>query len=68
MDTYIRVLGFNKKGQNYLNIIKKEIDIPIITNFKKDEMLNIELRVSDVYNLKKKDDLLREHKHKPIIH
>jgi len=65
---YIRVLGFNKKGQRYLNEIKKEIDLPIITNFKNDEMLNLERRVSDIYNLKKKDDPLCEHKHKPIIH
>ena len=28
---YIRVLGFNKKGQNYLKQIKKDINIPIIT-------------------------------------
>lgn len=65
---YIRILGFNKNGQKYLNQIKKQIDIPIISNFKKDEMINIEQRVSDIYNLKKKDDPLSEHKHKPIIH
>ena len=28
---YIRVLGFNSTGQNYLNKIKKDITIPIIT-------------------------------------
>ena len=31
---YIRVLGFNKKGQKYLNKIKKDTLIPIITNYK----------------------------------
>jgi len=29
---YIRILGFNEKGRNYLASIKKKIDIPIITN------------------------------------
>ena len=66
---YIRVLGFNKNGQKYLNSIKKKCKLPIITNFEKNNsMLNIEARVSDIYNLIKKDDDLSEHEHKPIIH
>lgn len=49
---YIRILGFNKSGQNYLNVIKKQCDIPIITNYKKGNwMLEVECRVSDIYNL-----------------
>jgi len=32
---YIRVLGFNKKGTKHLNKIKKDINLPIITNLKK---------------------------------
>lgn len=65
---YIRVLGFNKRGQKYLNKIKKECDIPILVTYKKgNKMLDIESRVSSIYNLKKKDDLLSEHQHK-IIH
>ena len=52
---YIRVLGFNKKGRQYLNKIKKEIDIPIYTNFKKD--MNLQLKVTSIYdtNLIKKE-------------
>ena len=52
---YIRVLGFNKKGRNYLNKIKKEINIPIYTNFKKE--MNFELKVTSIYdiNLVKKE-------------
>lgn len=46
---YIRVLGFNKKGQKYLNKIKKEINIPIYTNFKKDMLL--ELKVTSIYDI-----------------
>lgn len=64
---YIRVLGFNKKGQNYLKAIKKECSIPIITKFEKNnDLLNIEARVSNIYNLIKKDDNLSEHEHTPI--
>lgn len=65
---YIRVLGFNKKGRSYLNSIKKICPLPIITKFEKNKLLEIEARVSKIYNLKKKDDLLSEQKHKPIIH
>lgn len=65
--SYIRVLGFNKYGQSYLNKIKKECEVPIITKFEKDnEMLEIEARVSSIYNLRKNDDILMEHQHKII--
>ena len=67
--SYIRVLGFNKNGQKYLSEIRKRCPLPIITNFEKNnKLLDIESRVSDIYNLKKKDDLLSEHQHVPIIH
>ena len=48
---YIRVLGFDLKGKEYLNQIKKDIDVPLITNFSsiKSEMLNIEYRATGVY-------------------
>ena len=31
---YLKVLGMNKKGADYLSGVKKEIDIPIVTNYK----------------------------------
>ena len=46
---YIRVLGFNKKGRSYLNKIKKEIAIPIYTNFKKD--MQLELKITSIYDI-----------------
>ncbi|MBP3635193.1 MAG: nucleotidyltransferase [Bacilli bacterium] len=59
---YIRILGFNKKGQKYLNEIKKKINIPIYTNYNKD--LNLELKVTSIYdcNLVKKEimNLIKE--------
>ena len=45
---YIRVLGFNKKGRNYLNSIKKRIKVPIYTNFNKE--LELELKVTKIYS------------------
>ena len=50
---YIRVLGFSSKGRKYLNKIKKEVNIPIITNVNKEniKLLDLELRVDNIYNL-----------------
>ena len=61
---YIRVLGFNTKGRNYLNSIKKNIDMPIITKYD-DKYLNIESRITNIINLKVNE--LEEYKYKPII-
>ena len=62
---YIRILGFNKNGRKYLNEIKKTCIIPIITKYS--EEFYLEKRVSDIYNLRKKDDILNEYQHKVII-
>lgn len=67
---YIRVLGFNTKGKNHLNKIKKELDIPIITNYKPNisKILDIELRATSIYELPLNVNLTdQEYKHHPII-
>lgn len=71
---YIRVLGFNNNGRLYLNSIKKDIKIPIITNFSsiKNKMLDIEFRTTCVYAslLEEKDKINlieSEYKNSPII-
>ena len=71
---YIRILGFSYKGQNYLNKIKKEIEIPIITKFSsiKSDMLDVEFRTTCVYvsvkHEKDKTKLIEsEYKNSPII-
>ncbi len=48
---YIRVLGFNDIGKEYLNSIKKEVNLPIISNFSSrlSDMLNLELQISSIY-------------------
>ena len=49
---YIRILGFNDVGQKYLKEIKKDIQVPIITNYTKDnsKLLEIDFRVNSVYS------------------
>ena len=71
---YIRVLGFSNNGRLYLNNIKKDVDIPIITNFSsiKSKMLDIEFRTTCVYAClleeKEKISLIEsEYKNSPIM-
>ena len=46
----IRILGFNSKGRQYLNKIKKEVNLPLLTKYD-----NYELLVDNIYNLISKD-------------
>ncbi len=69
---YIRILGFSTLGQKYLNSIKKDIDIPIITRYKKDisKLLDIEFRITGIYSsmFKNGNDMIKEEfNRKPII-
>jgi len=67
---YLRILGFSKIGQKYLNKMKKNIDIPLCTHYKKgiSEILDIELKITNIYDLKAKRDLVKkEYSQKPII-
>ena len=64
--TYIRILGLNNKGQKYLNNIKKDLDIPLISKIKKekDPMLSFEIETSKIYALtldeNKQEDLIKQ--------
>lgn len=51
--TYIKLLGFSNKGQTYLNKIKKELNVPLITKQKKDfdKLLTIDNRCDEIYDL-----------------
>ena len=67
---YIRILGFNQKGKKYLNQIKKELSVPLITNYKpnKSKLLDLELRVTSIYELPITTNLTeQEYKQNPII-
>ena len=68
---YIRILGFNKKGKDLLNKIKKDISVPILTNYD-DKYLNKDLNINTIISLNKKikdkmSFIEKEYKEKPII-
>ena len=69
--TYIRILGFNKKGRAYLNNIKKEINLKAFTNYKPNLLntFDIEFRSTFIYALIVNDLTLiaKEYKNPPII-
>ena len=58
---YIRVLGFNDLGKEYLKKKKAEFSIPIFSRYKNHPMLELEQRASLIY------DGSLEHKKRPII-
>ena len=67
---YIKILGFNTFGRNYLNQLKKEIKIPIITSYQKNfsQTLDLEHRASSIYYLPiNQKFILNEYNKKPII-
>ena len=51
--TYVRILGFSKNGRKYLNSIKKDVEIPIISKIckNKDPMLAFEIETTKIYAL-----------------
>lgn len=64
---YIRVLGFNNKGQKHLNSIKDNIDIKILNKFDTSyKALEIEKRVSYIYSLIMDDIMDDEIKNIPV--
>ena len=66
--SYIRILGFSNNGQKYLQQLKKDINVPIITNPRnsKDTMLELEHKVTDIYNLITNENI-NDRLEKPII-
>ena len=55
--SYIRILGFNEIGREYLNQQKKEVDVPIISKITKykDPMLEFEMKTTKIYDILKND-------------
>lgn len=70
-DIYLRILGFNKKGQNHLNKIKKDININIFTGYKPNisKSFDIEFKSTNIYSLivNKPELIQKEYTNKPII-
>ena len=51
-EPYIRVLGFDKKGQEYLSYIRKTVEVPLVTKtaaYK--EMLLDDIHAANIYNM-----------------
>ncbi len=48
---YIKILGFDDKGRKYLNMIKKDIDVPLITNVNKKNynLLKNDIKIDKLY-------------------
>ena len=67
--TYIRLLGFNQKGKDYLNQVKKEINLPIISKItrEKDSMLEYEIETTKIYDIKNTDNLVQKEFDKIIV-
>ena len=67
---YVRLLGFNNKGKEYINSIKKDINIPLITKYRDldSKIKDYEDKAASIYKLLTNDDvLLFENNNKPII-
>lgn len=69
---YIRILGFNDKGQMFINRNKKKCDLPIISNFSKNKSIMMEqefiatLVYASILDEKEKKELIeKEYKYHP---
>lgn len=54
LPTYIRPLAMNRSGQNYLQSIKKELPLPLVSRvaaFKEIDMLGLDIKASNLYYL-----------------
>ena len=58
---YIRILGLNKKGSLYLNQIKKDLAISLISKItrEKDKMLEFEINTTKIYDIINNNDLFK---------
>lgn len=71
---YVRLLGMNDIGRTYLNQVKKQLPIPLVSKVSAypRELLQIDLRASDVYALglpaQKKVNLLNQEFKQPPIY
>ena len=60
--TYIRILGMNNVGREYLNRIKKDLDLPLISKItrEKEKMLEYEIEITKIYDIPYKEDLSKK--------
>ncbi len=67
--TYIRILGFNQKGRKYLNQIKKDLPVPLISKVKRDKekMLEFEINTTSIYDIMNNKNLVNQ-EYKSILY
>jgi predicted nucleotidyltransferase len=66
---YLRILGMTSAGQGYLNIIKKDLEVPLISKItdKKHPYLEMELKASKIYSMVSDTDVFKEELKPPIF-
>lgn len=68
-NTYIRLLGFNTNGKKYINSIKKDTNIPIVSSLKNINSVikDYDVKAYNIYNLLVNEDVLNfENSNKPV--
>ena len=64
---YIKVLGFNKKGQSYLNTLKKDLNIEVNSKINDNLIKDYELKCAYIYQMLSNENVIEfEIKNKPI--
>ena len=68
-NTYIRLLGFNTNGKKYINSIKKDVNIPILSNLKNIDSIikDYDIKAYNIYNMLVDEDILEFEKSNKII-
>lgn len=67
---YIRILGLDPSGQKYVNSIKKELSLPLVSKFTNvsSKIKDYELKASEIYKILTNTDVMQfEYQNKPII-
>lgn len=66
---YLRILGFTNRGKEYLHLIKKDLDIPLVTKLDlnlKHNLVNLDYRAGKMYE--QVTGNLQDMRKKPIIY
>ena len=68
--SYIRILGFNNSGREYLSTIKKDTQVPIISKIAKnmDKMLEFEIETTKIYDIINNKNLAKKELQKIIYY
>lgn len=66
VNNYIRPLGFNKNGSDYLKKIKEELTLPLVSNYSNNKnLLDFEYKVNSIYSLKNTNNKVNDECNNP---